>query len=280
MSLFIASLNSGSNGNCYYIGNEKEAILVDAGISCRETEKRLKKCGLSADLIKAIFVSHEHGDHISGISVFAKKYQLPVYITSRTHAQARLSLDSNKTRTFTSHIPEIIGDLSITAFPKLHDADDPHSFIIEGNEVTIGVFTDIGMACKHVKKYFSQCHAVFLEANYDDEMLEKGGYPIHLKNRIRGGMGHLSNAQALELFISCRQPHLQHILLSHLSKNNNTPEKALNLFSPYAEGTQITVASRYEASPVYQINNTFSLGKPPNKLVIRKKKNEGQLSLF
>lgn len=280
MSLFIASLNSGSNGNCYYIGNEKEAILVDAGLSCRETEKRLKKCGFFPEMIKAIFVSHEHGDHISGISVVAKKYRLPVYITSRTQAHARLALDADITRTFTAHVPETIGDLRITAFPKMHDADDPHSFIIEGNQVTIGVFTDIGIACKNVRKYFSQCHAVFLEANYDDEMLENGGYPIHLKNRIRGGMGHLSNAQALELFLSCRQPQLQHLLLSHLSKNNNTPEKALNLFSPFAEGLHITVASRYQESAVYQINHTHSFNTPLKKPIVLKKKNEGQLSLF
>src|ERR1700712_3174603 len=129
MSLFVASLNSGSNGNCYYVGNQHEAILVDVGISCRETEKRMARIGLSMKKVKAIFVSHEHSDHISGIPVLAKKYSLPVYITPGTLLHLRVNYDEYQFLHFTGHQPITIGGLQITAFPKLHDATDPYSFI-------------------------------------------------------------------------------------------------------------------------------------------------------
>src|SRR5882757_3468185 len=120
MPVFIASLNSGSNGNCYYIGNEREAVLVDAGISCRETEKRMKRLGLSMSSVKAIFVSHEHTDHIKGIPVIAKKYQLPVYITSNTLVNGGLELDAQLVVSFQAYTPVTVGELNITAFPKFH----------------------------------------------------------------------------------------------------------------------------------------------------------------
>ncbi|MDB4900814.1 MAG: Phosphoribosyl 1,2-cyclic phosphodiesterase [Mucilaginibacter sp.] len=255
MSVYIASLNSGSNGNCYYIGNEREAILVDAGISCRETEKRMLRLGLSMRMVKAIFVSHEHSDHISGIPVLSKKYMLPVYITPITLQMGRLALDENLVTSFSAFQTISIGDLQITAFPKIHDAGNPHSFVITCGDIKIGVFTDIGAACEQVVHHFSQCHAAFLEANYDEDMLENGNYPIHLKRRIRGGQGHLSNKQALELFITHRPPFMSHLLLSHLSKNNNDPQIAQELFDGCANGIKIIVASRYEETAVYQIGD-------------------------
>lgn len=280
MSLNITSLNSGSNGNCYYIGNANEAILIDAGISCRETEKRLKRLGLSMEKVKAIFVSHEHGDHITGISVLAKKYQLPVYVTAETHTNARWQLDKQLITSFEAHKPVSIGALSVIAFPKQHDASDPHSFVVAGNSVTVGVFTDVGIVCKHVISYFKQCHAAFLEANYDEEMLEKGSYPYHLKNRIRGGMGHLSNAQALQLFTTHKPAFMSHLLLAHLSKNNNSPELVEALFSPFAETTNIIVASRYKETAVYHINNYGATVDISQKKVAKRQHHDTQLSLF
>jgi len=262
MSLFITSLNSGSNGNCYYIGNEHEAVLVDAGISCRETEKRMLRLGLSIKKVKAIFISHEHSDHISGVPILAKKYNIPVYITPLTLPHLKVNPDEHKIIHFIAYAPVIIGDLVITAFPKFHDASEPHSFVITCRDITVGVFTDIGVACEHLVTHFSKCHAAFLEANYDDEMLDKGGYPYHLKRRIRGGMGHLSNKQALELFINHKPAYMSHLLLSHLSKNNNSPQLVYELFNSHANGTEIIVASRYEETPVYFIGqNNIVVGK-------------------
>jgi phosphoribosyl 1,2-cyclic phosphodiesterase len=253
--IFITSLNSGSNGNCYYVGNRNDAVLIDVGISCRETERRMKKIELDIKKVKAIFVSHEHGDHIRGVSVLANKYSLPVYITEATAKRGPI-LIKHLSKTFTAHEPIAVGELTITAFTKQHDAADPHSFIVSYNSITVGVITDIGIACDKVIHYFKQCHAAFLETNYDEVMLENGSYPLHLKNRIRGGEGHISNAQALELFIKHRPPFMTHLLLSHLSQENNSPQIAESVFTPHANGTKIIVASRHEATEVFTITNT------------------------
>lgn len=253
MSLYIASLNSGSNGNCYYVGNGQEAILVDAGISCRETERRMARIGLSMQTVKAIFVSHEHTDHISGIPVLAKKYSLPVYITDATLYHGNIDIKREQVITFKPYQPVQIGGLAIQAFPKFHDAAEPHSFIVNGNNVNIGIFTDIGSPCDHLALHFKYCHAAFLEANYDEEMLEKGSYPRHLKNRIRGGHGHLSNKQALEVFTQHRPSYMSHLFLAHLSKDNNSPQLVQQLFNEHAGNTQIIVASRFEETAVYQV---------------------------
>jgi phosphoribosyl 1,2-cyclic phosphodiesterase len=280
MSVFITSLNSGSNGNCYYIGNDTEAVLIDAGISCRETERRMAKLGLLMTSVKAIFVSHEHSDHITGIPGIAKKYQLPVYITPATLTAAKIPVEPQLVHTFIAHQPVNIGGLSVTAFPKLHDAVDPYSFVVAGNGTTIGIFTDIGLPCEQVKKYFSLCDAAFLESNYCDDMLSKGGYPVFLKNRISGNDGHLSNVQALELFCTHRGPHLGHLILSHLSKNNNSPELAEKIFTAAAGNIRITVASRYAATPVFCIEKTsgiIAVTQPAGK---DKTNSKAQLSLF
>lgn len=259
MSLYITSLNSGSNGNCYYIGNETEAVLIDAGISCREIEKRMKRLGLSIQKVKAVFVSHEHSDHIRGISSLVKKYQLPVYITAPALRFGRLYLENHLVKNFKAHDAVSIGQLKITAFPKLHDAADPYSFVVCNEEVTVGIFTDIGSPCENVIHHFKKCHAAFLETNYDEEMLHKGNYPFHLKKRISSEKGHLSNHQALELFKNHRPSFMTHLLLSHLSQNNNSPRLAEEIFKQHANGVQMIVASRYRETEVYKISATKNL---------------------
>jgi len=266
MSLFTASLNSGSNGNCYYIGNEQEAVLVDAGISCKEIEKRMRRIGLKIDTVKALFVSHEHGDHIRGVEGLVKKYHLPVYITIPTLHSGRLRISPHLVNNFKPYEAIEIGELSVLPFPKTHDAADPHSFVISGNGIKIGVFTDIGIACDHVIANFKICNAVFLEANYDEEMLINGRYPYHLKKRISGGQGHLSNRQALELFLAHRTPAMTHIYLSHLSKDNNCPQLAYELFMEHAGKIHIAVASRYEETSVFHVEGACN----PIKLPVKK----------
>lgn len=253
MSLYVASLNSGSNGNCYYIGNGREAVLVDAGLSCRETERRMARLNLSLKTVKAIFISHEHGDHIKGVNVLSKKYSLPVYFTEGTFRFSRLSVEKSLVKIFGADEQLTVGGLGITAFAKHHDARDPHSFVIEGHDVTVGVFTDIGNVCDNLTQHFKRCHAAFLEANYDADMLENGRYPIHLKQRIRGGKGHLSNEEALELFRQHKPAHMSHIFLSHLSKDNNDPELVAKLFNEHAGDTEVIIASRYNETGVYHI---------------------------
>ena len=251
--LFITSLNSGSNGNCYYVGNAKEAILVDAGISCKETEIRMARLGLSMSKVKAIFISHEHGDHIRGLKVMAKKYQIPVYITEGTMGNCKVSLPDHLVVNFSSHEKVEIGSLSVMCFPKMHDAAEPHSFVVCCENIKVGVFTDLGVVCDQLSLHFQQCDAAFLEANYDEELLRDGKYPYYLKTRISGGMGHLSNTQALELLNNFRPANLSHLLLAHLSKDNNDPELVEHLFNQHANGTQIIVATRYAETPLFTI---------------------------
>jgi phosphoribosyl 1,2-cyclic phosphodiesterase len=255
MSLFITSLNSGSNGNCYYVGNNNEAVLVDVGISCKEIEKRMLRLNLSLDKVKALFISHEHGDHIKGLQVLSKKYSLPIYITTRTLNNSHLILEENLVNIFRGYEPVLIGDLSITAFPKRHDASDPYSFIVEGNGVKIGVLTDIGSVCDHVVENFKQCNAAFLEANYDDMLLENGHYPYYLKDRIRGNNGHLSNKQALDLFVNHKHEFMSHVILSHLSKDNNCPILVKDLFTKHAVNTKVIVASRLQETEIFHITS-------------------------
>ncbi len=263
MALSIASLNSGSNGNCYYIGNDSDAILVDAGISCREIEKRMGNLSLDVRKIKALFISHEHSDHIKGVDLLAKRLQLPVYITHNTLRHSRLSIPPAQVFTFKAGEPISIGELTITSFAKHHDAVDPCSFIITCRQVCVGVFTDIGKTCQDLIKHFGQCHAAFLEANYDEQMLDSGSYPYHLKRRIKGGKGHLSNRQALDLFLNHRPAFMSHLLLAHLSAHNNCPDLVENLFKQCAGGVQTIVASRFQESALYYITaNEGHFNKP------------------
>src|SRR5688572_3751132 len=278
MALFITSLNSGSNGNCFYIGNDSEAILIDAGISCRETEKRMKRLSLEMEKVRAIFVTHEHSDHITGIPALSKKYRLPVYITQSTLRSANIPVEQDLVYSFKPKKTLSIGALQVIAFKKSHDARDPHSFMITCDNVSVGVFTDIGYCCKEVIRHFGQCDAAFLESNYCEEMLIKGNYPYYLKQRIHGDEGHLSNTQALELFKNYRSRSLNHLILSHLSKNNNSPQLVERLFNEHAGSTRIVVASRYEETPVFCIEN----GAPSMKLKLRRpaQVEQVQLSLF
>ena len=271
MPVEVCSIASGSNGNCYYVGNENEAVLVDAGISCKEIELRMKRAGLSLQKVKAVFVSHEHTDHISGLPQLAKKYRLPIFISTSTLRGSRLWFEKTLINHFNAGEEIVIGDLSIYPFSKLHDAADPCSFTVSNNNVMVGIITDIGKACENVIHHFSQCHAVFLESNYDEQMLDKGRYPSYLKNRIRNGQGHISNRQALELFQKHKSPSLSHLFLSHLSYNNNCPKLVESLFTANAGNVKMIVTSRTRESEVYTIaslsriatNNFDALVKQP-----------------
>ncbi|MBI5371937.1 MAG: MBL fold metallo-hydrolase [Sphingobacteriales bacterium] len=278
MPLYLCSLNSGSNANCYYIGNREEAVLIDTGLSCRETERRMRQRDLEMGKVKAIFISHEHSDHITGMTGLSKKYHIPVYITNGTFVNSNMPMEEDLLCSFKHASPVRIGALTITPFKKSHDAADPHSFMVSGHGVNVGVITDIGYACKRVIKYFGQCHAAFLESNYCPDMLRNGSYPYPLQKRISGDDGHLSNHQALELFQQYRSPELELLILSHLSKNNNSPETVEKLFAPHADDTTIVVASRYEAGEVFCIEDKLmqEVIKEKKKMV----KNQQQLSLF
>lgn len=251
MSLFYASLNSGSNGNCFYVGNDTEAVLIDAGLSCRETEKRMKQLGLSLKKVKGIFITHEHIDHVKGVEVISQKHNIPIYINRSTRNHCRQPIPEKLTVFIENNSIIEIGKLSIKAFSKLHDAIDPVSFVVTSEKVNVGVFTDIGSVCEKLRFHFSTCQVVFLEANYEDHLLETGPYPFKLKERIKGDKGHLSNNQAIELVTNNSSAQLSHILLAHLSQENNNPTLVLKKFKSASKKTRVEVASRHKSTPLH-----------------------------
>ncbi len=264
MNLQFASLNSGSNGNCYYVGNETEAVLIDAGISLREIERRMSRLQLPMDRVKALFISHEHSDHVTGLTALTRKFKIPVFITEGTHSALSQPLDPEFVQIIKAPVSTQIGGLEIHSFSKHHDAAEPISFVVSYKESSMGVFTDIGHACAEVKKQFKRCDAVLLESNYCDTMLEEGRYPDHLKRRIRGRQGHLSNDQALELFLKHKGKNLHTLILGHLSQNNNTMDKVSKVFNGHSKLIEIVVASRHKESPLFTI--TRKKTGTPNQL--------------
>jgi len=249
----ICNIASGSNGNCYYIGNDTDAVIVDAGIYHSRLVERMGGAGLDIGKIRAIFLSHEHHDHRSGIRVISKRLYAPVYATSPTmNAIHKKDQPADFKIIARDSVTEING-IKVHAFPKGHDCMDPVSFRIEIDNHTIGVMTDIGVADMNVSHNFSLCDAVFLESNYDDDMLRNGEYPYILKQRVASERGHLSNVQASDLVRHHANPNLSHIILSHISADNNTPEKVMEAFAEFSGKYQISLASRYECGQVVRL---------------------------
>lgn len=272
MQLKFASLNSGSNGNCYYIGNDEHAILIDAGLSRRETERRMQRLNLRMDHVRAIFISHEHIDHIRGVEGISKRYGIPVYITAATKGNSSMYIPEELIRDFRAQTEIVAGNLSVVPFSKKHDAADPHSFIIKYNDIVVGVMTDIGAACDNVKQHIGQCHALLLESNYDHEMLMNGRYPYPLKQRVSSDVGHLSNDQALALVMESGSDDLKLLLLGHLSKDNNREQLVREVFSSLEGKMHVDIASRFNESRVYAIEKKSE--------IVSIRTLTGQLSIF
>jgi phosphoribosyl 1,2-cyclic phosphodiesterase len=249
----ICALASGSNGNCYYIGNSKDAILVDAGITTKQILNRMLDKGLDPAKIRAVFITHEHGDHIRGVRVLGKKLDIPVYMTKGTYHAAFKTWKPISFFPVYDNIPLSIGSFTVYPVLKSHDATEPTSFRVEHSGINIGVFTDIGEPCENVKQHVSQCHALFLETNYDELLLKNGSYPYHLKVRIDSVKGHLSNKQAFQLLEQHAHPQLQCVFLSHISAENNRPEVAYELLKPFECRFPLMLTTRWGASDLFTL---------------------------
>ncbi len=220
-------LVSGSKGNSLFISNGQTAILIDAGLSGREIERRLKAKNLSPYDLDAIIVSHEHSDHIRGVGVLSRRFNLPVHISLKTLKSAETYLGRlYKRHYFDCGQTFSINDLRIRPFSISHDAEDPSGFTVHSNGVKLGIATDLGIATNMVKQHLKNCQILILEANHDSSMLLNGPYPWPLKQRIRSRVGHLSNTDSKCLLKELQHDSLQHVILAHLSEQNNTPEKA------------------------------------------------------
>ncbi len=249
----ICALASGSNGNVYYIEYNNEAILIDAGITRRQLLIRMKEKKLNMSKVKAVFISHEHSDHIRGFRVICDRQEIPGYITSPTMQRSRKDYLPHKLKLFTPGEVVKIGEFNVHCFAKSHDAADPCSFRIEVGGKSIGVMTDIGAACDNVKNHIALCNALFLESNYDDKMLEQGPYPQYLKDRVASDKGHLSNSQAVKLIEESANGELQTIFLSHISADNNTVAVAMNAFSHLNDRYNILPTNRHAPSEIVEI---------------------------
>lgn len=240
----ICALASGSNGNCYYIGNETDAVLVDAGLSAKQILIRIQDAGLDVSRIRGIFISHEHSDHVRGVRVLSNKLGVPAWFSQGTLDVIPEADRPNHCSVFIPGKSFKVGSFTIHPFLKNHDAAEPCSFRVEYDDWHIGVFTDIGEPCDRVKFHLKKCHAVFLETNYDDKMLWGGSYPYLLKRRVASSVGHLSNDQAFELVRDHAGPELVHVFLSHLSGENNKPELAENRFKSLTDRFNVCLTSR------------------------------------
>ena len=249
----ICALASGSNGNCYYIGNDRDAVLVDAGISRRQVLERMKERRLDPSKVRAVLISHEHADHFKGIRVLSKHLDVPVFMTRPSYEKSWGPNRPAKISYFDPGDMLKIGGFNIHTFLKQHDAAEPCSFRIEHEGMNVGVMTDIGEPCENVVRHFSECQALFLESNYDEEMLWNGPYPDYLKNRVASGHGHLSNKQASELLDKYGGVDLQVVFLSHLSADNNRPEVALNEFDRLKDRYLVKLTSRYAPAGTFTL---------------------------
>ena len=231
MALKFLSLASGSSGNCYYIGTESYGILLDAGISVRSLRKVLKEHGVGLEQIMAVFITHEHGDHIRSVGRLGERYGIPIYATEKVHAGIDNSLCADE-RLYTSRrivekeIAVYIKDLKITAFDVPHDANECVGYLVAYKQHKLVLATDVGHINEKVGEYIRIANHLVVEANYDREMLFNGKYPSFLKERISNWNGHLCNSEIAEFLAANFDLHLKNIWLCHLSKDNNHPELA------------------------------------------------------
>jgi len=221
----FASLGSGSKGNATLIEAAKTCLLLDCGFSLKETEARLERLGKTGHDLDAVLVTHEHSDHIKGVGALARKYKLPVYLTAGTFHQGRFG-NLPCVETINCHQSFIIKDIDVQPVPVPHDAREPCQYVFQHGNKKLGVLTDLGSLTPHVEKHYSALDALVLECNYDPQMLEEGPYPYQLKQRILGDYGHLSNSQAAQLLVRIEKEKLQHLVLSHISQQNNCAELA------------------------------------------------------
>ncbi|MGM5487935.1 MAG: MBL fold metallo-hydrolase [Nanobdellota archaeon] len=224
----VCVLASGSSGNCFFIDSERGGILIDAGISCKQICTRLEGIGKSMADVHSIFVTHEHSDHVSGLRVLANKFDVDIYLSKGTFCSLPFRLPEERVHYVGRKM--VVNGAVIESFFKSHDAAEPVSYLVSDAGKTVSVITDLGYACHEVKQAVGRSDAVVLESNHDLGMLERGKYPFHLKRRISGKEGHLSNYDASLLVLEHGSARLKHVLLSHLSKENNSPEMALWTF--------------------------------------------------
>ncbi len=252
----ICPLASGSKGNSVFVSTPETAVLIDAGLSGVEIQRRLTMVGQTPEQLRAIIITHEHSDHVQGAGILSRRFNIPVYITSKTYQACKNLGKVELLNFFDCGNAFDIDDLQVVPFSISHDACDPSGMTLSCQEKKIGIATDLGIATGLVKQHLKNCDLIYIESNHDPEMLINGPYPWHLKQRIKSRTGHLSNmdtralvAEILDLNTDLKsdlilnqnsgqssdqetdldpglQPVLKHVILAHLSEENNCPQKA------------------------------------------------------
>jgi len=222
-------LGSGSKGNATYLESGGTGILIDAGMSGVELQKRLATIGVELAAIDAILVTHEHNDHVQGVGVLSRRAKIPVYANEATFSAASKTINRLVSyNEFETGSPFQFRNLTIHPFAISHDTEDPVGFRISDGSVTLGYCTDTGKVSRLMLQRLASCQALVLESNHDMAMLQNGMYPPYLKQRIRSSQGHLDNMEAAAFLQELVHEKLQHVVLAHLSEENNHPEIAFN----------------------------------------------------
>lgn len=255
--MFVVSLQSGSNGNCYFVEADGVRLLFDAGISAIQAERRLAARGFDIRSVDALLISHDHRDHSGSLGVFQRKFGLPVYITAPTLdavERAQCLGPLGKIYTFEAGTAMRFGSIRVETIRTPHDSADGVAFAVDDGRQRLGILTDLGHVFDGLERLIGSLDAVVLESNYDPPMLAHGPYPPHLKRRIRGPGGHLSNGEAAQLLARAANPRMHWACLAHLSEQNNHPEVALRTHREILGPTfPLHLASRYEATDVLEI---------------------------
>ncbi len=251
-------LGSGSGGNSVFVESGNTSILIDAGFSGKELEKRLQLIGRSLENIKAVCVTHEHRDHISGVGVIARKYNTPVWGNRKTlRGSERITKNIPVAREFETGDILQLDDLEVRSFPVMHDTSDPVGYTVSDGKTTLGICTDTGYVSHLMTKRLSQCEALVLEFNHDPDLLRLGPYPLRLQQRVRSRHGHLANGDSAKFLKQLCHPKLETVILAHLSEINNSPEHALRSASEAITDQQqvsIQVARQDSPLPLLAIN--------------------------
>ncbi len=221
--LLVCSLASGSRGNSTYVGTHERGLLVDVGVSAKRAAELLVRREIAPEAVQGILVTHEHRDHTSGVRVFCRRHRVPVYVQRDVAPEVDLK-GVDDVRTFDGDAPFDVDGFRVDPFPIPHDTVEPLGYVVERDGCRVGVATDMGMRTRLVEERLASCGAVLLEFNHDLEMLVDGPYPWWLKQRVRGRLGHLSNEDALEMLEVIVGGSVRHVMLGHLSQENNRPE--------------------------------------------------------
>jgi phosphoribosyl 1,2-cyclic phosphodiesterase len=255
--VFFCVLASGSHGNATWVEENDKAVLIDNGLSAKEVETRAKARGLNLNHLKALAITHEHSDHIKGVGPLARRYNLTVLTTKKTAQAAAPTIGRVQLKHFEPGADVDLGFLTLSTVAISHDAVEPLAYVIKGDSKVLGLLTDIGRVTHLVRESLKNLTALVLEFNHDLTMLLEGEYPYHLKQRVRGDGGHLSNEAGAALLGDLYHPGLKRVVLGHLSQQNNTPVLALRAAQAVLDRLGVkpylSAAEQDEPTPVFEL---------------------------